>query len=208
MDDLRSVFLCSLTARLAPPREFGATPRGTRRFFPVTGGSFEGPRLRGDLLPEGGDWLVVRPDSDAEYVQDLEVRITLRTDDDALIYVRYGGVRCSHPEVQSRPLRGETVHPSEYYFRTRPVFETSVARYSWLNSIVAVGVGERLPPDRVRYSIFKILQEWSTPRPIQGGGEMEDTEEGRGSFLVAGGNGAPLLEPGPEAFDPERRSLG
>jgi hypothetical protein len=54
-------------------------------------------------------------------------------------------------------VQGETVDSSEYYFRVAPVFETGAERYAWLNKILAVGVGERLPPNMVRYSIFEIL---------------------------------------------------
>jgi hypothetical protein len=57
VEALRSIFLCSLTGLVAPPRDIGATPRGTRRYYPAIGGSFEGPRLRGEVLPDGGDWL-------------------------------------------------------------------------------------------------------------------------------------------------------
>jgi hypothetical protein len=70
---LRSIFLCSLTGLVAPPRDIGATPRGTRRYYPAIGGSFEGPRLRGEVLPDGGDWLLTRPDG----VLEQDVRITL-----------------------------------------------------------------------------------------------------------------------------------
>ena len=66
------------------PRDIGTTPRGTRRYYPAIGGSFEGPRLRGEVLPDGGNRLLIRPDG----VLKQEVRITLKTDDDAFIYVR------------------------------------------------------------------------------------------------------------------------
>src|SRR5260370_27088116 len=115
------------------------------------GGSFEGPRLRGEVLPDGGDWLLMRPDS----VLEQDVRITPKTDDGAFIYVRYAGMRHGPPEVVARLAQGETVDPSEYYFRVAPVFETGADRYAWLNSILAVGVGERLPPNMVRYSISR-----------------------------------------------------
>ena len=59
---LRSQLLCTLTGFVAAPRDVGASSRGTRRFFPAIGGSFEGPRLRGEVLPDGGDWLLTRPD--------------------------------------------------------------------------------------------------------------------------------------------------
>jgi hypothetical protein len=150
---LRSEFLCSLTGLVAPPRDIGTTTRGTRRFYPTIGGSFEGPRLRGEVLPDGGDWLLLRPDG----VLEQDVRITLKTDDGAFIYVRYAGMRHGPPEVMARLTQGETVDPSEYYFRVAPIFETGAERYVWLNKILAVGVGERLPPNMVRYSIFEIL---------------------------------------------------
>ena len=132
---LRSEFLCSLTGLVAPPRDIGATPRGTRRFYPAIGGSFEGPRLRGEVLPDGGDWLLTRPDG----VLEQDVRITLKTDDGAFIYVRYAGIRHGPPEVMARLAQGETVDPSEYYFRVAPMFETGAERYAWLNKILAVG---------------------------------------------------------------------
>ena len=81
----------------------------------------------------------------------------MKTDDGAFIYVRYAGVRHGRPEVMARLAQGETVDPREYYFRVAPMFETGAERYSWLNKILAVGVGERLAPNIVRYAIFEIL---------------------------------------------------
>ena len=49
---------------------------------PLTGGHFEGPRLRGTVLPGGSaDWLLLRADG----VLEMDLRATLRTDDGALI---------------------------------------------------------------------------------------------------------------------------
>jgi hypothetical protein len=101
---LRSEFLCSLTGFVAPLRDVGTTPRGTRRFYPVIGGSFEGPRLRGEVLPDGGDWLLLRPDG----VLEQDVRATLRTGGGAFIYVRYSGMRHGPPAVMARLAQGET----------------------------------------------------------------------------------------------------
>ena len=91
-------------------RDVGATPRGTRRFYPAISGSFEGPRLRGEVLPDGGDWLLLRPDG----VLEQDVRLILKTDDGAFICVRYAGMRHGRPEVMARLAQGETVDPSEY----------------------------------------------------------------------------------------------
>src|SRR5690349_22324737 len=74
---------------LAAPQELGDTPAGRRRIIPITGGRFEGERLRGRVLPGGADWQIVRPDG----VADLDARYTLETSDGALIYVRNHGYR-------------------------------------------------------------------------------------------------------------------
>src|SRR2546425_11126593 len=73
----------------SPPQKLGTVPHGIRSIVPVTGGDFEGPRLRGKVLPGGGDWLLLRPDG----VLELDLRITLETDDHALIYMTFQGLR-------------------------------------------------------------------------------------------------------------------
>jgi hypothetical protein len=111
----------------APPQELGAVPHGTRSIVPVTGGEFEGPRLRGRVLPGGGDWLLLRSDG----VLELDLRVTLETDDHALIYMSFQGLRHGSPDA--------------IYFRTLPRFETSTEKYAFLNRILTVGVGESRP---------------------------------------------------------------
>ena len=152
MTDLRTELLFEMSADFAEPQDVGATPAGTRRIIPVAGGTFAGPKLKGAVLPGGGDWLLIRPDS----VRQLDVRATLRTDDGHLIYVSYPGLFDVSPEVFQRLLRGEAVAPSEYYFRIMPVFETASEKYGWLNRLVAVGVGTRTPTG-VAYSVYAIL---------------------------------------------------
>jgi hypothetical protein len=153
MAELRSQPLFNLQIQLHPLQELGLTPLGQRRIIPVSGGSFEGARLRGVILPHaGGDWLLVR--SDGALQQD--VRLTLQTDDGALSYMSYRGVRHSSPEVTARLARGERVDPTEYYLRTAPFFETAAPAYAWLNKIVAVGVGERRP-NGAAYEVFEVL---------------------------------------------------
>jgi hypothetical protein len=104
------------------------------------------------VLPGGGDWLVKRADG----VNALDVRITLQTDDDELIYAHYPGLSHSSEEVAERLNRSDPVDHSEYYFRTTPLFETASAKYAWLNRIVAVGVGRRMP-GQVGYRVYAIL---------------------------------------------------
>ncbi len=87
---------------------------------------------------------------------EVDVRITVRTDDGALIYIYYRGVTNASPEIRERIQKGEDVDPSEYYFRTTPIFETGSEKYSWLNKIICVGVG-KTELKRVRYNIYQIL---------------------------------------------------
>lgn len=91
----------------------------------MSGGRFEGARLAGTILPyTGGDWLLTR--GDGSFQQD--VRMTLQTDDGALILMTYRGVRYASVEVSAKIARGEPVNRSEYYLRTIPFFETSSER--------------------------------------------------------------------------------
>lgn len=124
---------------LAPPRELGETPQGRRRIIEITGGTFSGARLQGRVLPGGADWQVIRSDG----VACLDARYTLETTDGALIYVENRGYRHGPREVIERLARGDEVDPALYYMRTTPWFETSAARYAWLNRIVCVGTGAR-----------------------------------------------------------------
>lgn len=152
MPELKSEFLFSITATVAEFFDMGPVPAGTRHVDMIGAGKFEGPRLRGDLLPGGMDMKTLRADGSMV----PNVRLVLRTDDGALIFMHYTGVRHGSPEVMARIARGEVVSPSEYYLRNTPYFETSAPKYDWLNRIVAVGVGRRMP-DHAVYDVFQIL---------------------------------------------------
>jgi hypothetical protein len=122
---MRSRPLMTLRLSTAPTQNIGPGPRGTLLVFPITGGSFEGDRLRGKVLPGGGDWVVKRPDG----LLELDLRITLETDDGALIHMTFEGIRNDGA-------------PGSPYFRTLPRYETAEAKYSFLNRLLAVGTGE------------------------------------------------------------------
>ena len=130
----------------------GAVPHGTRTTVPITGGHFEGPRLRGKVLPGGGDWTLLRADG----VLELDLRVTLETDDGALIHMASFGLRHGPPEVIAALARGETVAPVRSYFRTYPRFETAHAKYAFLNRLVAVSTADRRPEGPI-YTIDEIL---------------------------------------------------
>jgi hypothetical protein len=115
-------------------------------------GHFEGPRLRGKVLPGGGDWTLLRADG----VLELDLRVTLETDDGALIHMASFGLRHGPPEVIAALARGETVDPSTYYFRTTPRFETAHPKYAFLNRLLAVSSGDRRAAGPI-YTIDEIL---------------------------------------------------
>lgn len=134
---------------LGPPLELGKTPWGRRRVIPVTGGVFDGPLLSGTVLHGGADWQVVHDDGSAA----IDTRYALETNDGGLISVATRGVRHGAPDVLERLASGETVDPSEYYFRVAIQYETSAPAHAWLNRVVAVASAVRLP-DEVVYDAF------------------------------------------------------
>jgi len=136
---MRSRPLMTLRLNTAPTQNIGAVPRGTRVTFPITGGSFEGERLRGKVLPGGDDWTIKRLDG----VIELDLRVTLQTDDGALIHMTFEGIR-------------DDAAPGAPYFRTLPRFETSESKYSFLNRLLAVGTGE-IRPDGPVHVIEELL---------------------------------------------------
>ncbi|MER8186729.1 DUF3237 domain-containing protein [Kitasatospora sp. NPDC094015] len=143
--------LAAFEVRLDPPLDLGASHRGRRRVINIIGGTFEGPRLSGEILPGGADWQVLHPDGMAS----IDTRSTLRTHDGALLQLTTSGVRHGPPEVLRRLARGAAVDPADYYFRLFCRFETGDARYLWLNGILAVASAAR-SADAVHYEAYAV----------------------------------------------------
>ena len=133
---LQYEYLCTAEAELEAGQPVGKTPHGTRNIVYVKSGVVTGPKIKGRVLPGGGDWYTTRPDG----IGEVDVRATIETDDGALIYTHYKGV----------------INPKTGYFRTTPRYETASEKYAWLNNIVAVGVGSSIATG-VRYHIYQIL---------------------------------------------------
>ena len=146
----RPMFVMRLDVR--PLLIVGATPGSFRRIGVVPGGSFEGERMSGVVLDGGSDWQTVRRDG----ATTLNVRLVLKTTDDALICMSYQGIRHGPPDVIARVEKGEAVDPASYYFRINPLFETAAAKYDWVNRVVAVGAGYRRSDGPI-YSLFEVL---------------------------------------------------
>jgi hypothetical protein len=112
-------------------------PQGTRTIVQVVGGRLEGPRLKASVQTPAGDWITNRADGSFR----LDVRLTLKTDDGALILVTYNGI-------------GQTTNAG-VSLRIAPLFETGDSRYVWLTRLQAVGVGERVGTTG-RYDIYAL----------------------------------------------------
>jgi hypothetical protein len=149
---LRSEFLFRMSLSTGAPQGVGAVRNGELRIVPVSGGTVEGPELRGEVLPgTAADWLRVDGDGTAH----MDVRLTVRSEAGHLVFVHYTGIRTGPPEALARLNRGEAVPPEDYYFRTAVRFETGAAELGWMNRVIAVGVGQR-PPSGPVYDVYAV----------------------------------------------------
>jgi len=154
MLNLGSRPLFTILLEVLPPQMAIQAPTGLRRITVISGGRFEGEKLRGEILPVGGaDWQSVRP-GDGTWL--LDVRLGLKTDDGEHIMMSYQGLRHGPKEVLDAIARGEAVSPNDYYLRMAARFETASNKYDFLNRLIAVGVGHRLPIGAC-YQLFEIL---------------------------------------------------
>lgn len=137
---------------IAPVWELGQTSDlGIRRIFPITGGKFEGPKIKGTVLNNGADWQIVTKDG----LSIIDTRYLLQTDDSALIYLQTKGYRYGPPDIMAKIARGEVVDGNLYYFRIYMQFETSASKYLWLNRVMAFANAMRLG-NAVIYDAYEI----------------------------------------------------
>ena len=141
-----------LTSPLGGIQMLGNTPYGERRIIDILGGTVEGTKLNGKVLPGGADWQIVRADG----VVHLQARYTIETSTGGLILVNAEGYRHGPADVMAALARDETVDPARYYFRTAMRFETADPASSWLNRILAIGYGARANR-QVRIEVFEVL---------------------------------------------------
>jgi hypothetical protein len=119
-------FVYEEVVTLGPAQPVGDTPQGKRNIVPITGGTFEGPRLKGKILPGGWDWQLASPGGcftiHADYM--------IQTDDGVIINVRNVGTQCKSTDGKEGALL------------TSPAFEAPKGKYDWLNGGVYVGTLE------------------------------------------------------------------
>ncbi len=141
-----------LQATVGAPHDLGETHAGRRRVVPLTGGTFSGPGLSGELLPgASADWQLLLADG----VAIADIRYTLRCETGALLYARSRGIRHGPPAVLARIVAGEDVAPGEYTYRLSTLIETAAPELDWMNKGVFVAVGARRP-DAVVYETYLV----------------------------------------------------
>jgi len=153
MIDTRHLYDVRAVAR--PPVRTAA-PLGVRSSNIVQDGVVSGERIRGHLLPAGGDWMLV----DAAGAGHVDARYIIQTHDGAYVQVFYGGRLVFHDDALTRLRAGRPLQESDTYFRVAPTFNAPDA-YGWLNNVQAIGVG-RLEPGEdggtiVHYRVFEVL---------------------------------------------------
>jgi hypothetical protein len=137
----------TVRATIDAPLTMGKTPQGQRRVIPIAGGTFEGPGMKGTIMPGGEDWQALREDG----VTELDAHYWLRTDDGVIIRV--------HNQVLiSPPAQG--VAEAKQYTRSAVKFEAPIGKYDWLNKAVFVGTltadtTQRPPVVTLRF--FKVI---------------------------------------------------
>lgn len=148
---VRNQPIFTVDAELEAILSLGRTPYGERRVVGISGGTVQGPKLTGRILPGGADWQIIRSDGAA----DIQARYIVETDSGARVVVNSAGLRHGPPEVIERLARGDKVDPAEYYFRTVMRFETGDPGLDWLNRILALARGERLARS-VRLEVYEV----------------------------------------------------
>jgi len=123
---------------LGPATAPGDTARGGRLIIPITGGTVQGPEIKGTVMPGGWDWQLRRADGCTEVKADY----FLKTDDGVVINILNTGAICPGAAV-----------------RTHPVFEAPRGKYEWLSQNAFVGTLELAPPENgpaVKIRIYRV----------------------------------------------------
>ncbi len=140
-----------IRALIAPPLDGGAGRNGHRRVIPITGGTVEGPRLTGRVLPGGADYELQRADGASL----VEAHYTIEASDGTPIYIRNAGLFTAPAKVIARVDAGEAVGPEEYYFRTAPVFDAPDGPHGWLSDRLFVAEA-RFTPQEVTIKVYEV----------------------------------------------------
>jgi hypothetical protein len=120
-------FALQLKVTLGDAYTCGETQHGQRTIIPITGGTFEGPNIKGTIINGGADYQL---NNKATGRTELEAIYCIKTDDGVNIHVRNRGIINSGKDEQGNPT---------FYFKAAPQFEAPVdSKYAWLNNAIFV----------------------------------------------------------------------
>ena len=138
-DAIRTEFAFEIQAKIGEVILLGETKDGKRQAIPITGGSFEGAGIKGEVIPGGADYQLVRPDG----IIEVNAIYMIRTDDGAVINVDNRGII---DPTGAKP-----------YLRTAPKFAAPVGPYDWLNKHLFLS-SIHLDPDRPGYVFIRVYK--------------------------------------------------
>ncbi len=142
----------SYEATTDPTPDFiGPVAQGMRLNAYFAGGTVSGPKVNGKILPVGGDFITVRTDG----VGDIDVRLSIQTDDGALIYQTNTGVlelgENGYEDFMNMKLQEVT------QVRANIRFQTSHENYQWLNRKQCIGIGQFFALEgKVKYDVYAL----------------------------------------------------
>ena len=125
-------YIGTLYAPLDPPQVIDSS---LLIYSAQTGGWFKGPKLSATIIQPAADWLRIMPAGNVR----LDVRLTLKTDDDQFIYVTYNGIISHSKDSYDKMMKGEVLTSKDFYFITAPTMQTASEKYAWVNHVQAVG---------------------------------------------------------------------
>ncbi|WP_321996857.1 DUF3237 family protein [Draconibacterium orientale] len=147
--DFKTELMWKANVKIGTMINVGESKRGTRRVIPITGGTFSGPKINGEVLPGGEDWQLVRPDGDTE----LYARYLMKTDDGTVLQIL-------NKALMHAPAQGEE---GGFYVKSVIDIEAPIeSSYDYLNHAIFLGTLEmpQLKPNEEPYviiGVYKVL---------------------------------------------------
>jgi hypothetical protein len=151
-DPIRTQLAIELHVKLGPTEPMGPSIDGDRSVYPIVGGTFSGPGIKGRVVPGGGDFYVERPDG----VGVVDALYRLETDDGAIIIIHNKGFYIPTEAGRRKEKAGQPQQPEDRYFRTVPEFVAPKGRYDWLNRSIFVGSGADGAPGEVIIRVYRV----------------------------------------------------
>ena len=129
-------------AIIGTPHEVGVGPFGHRKYYEMTSGTLDGPRLKGRLVGSGGDWMLVGPDG----FMRMDIRVQIETEDGAIICAHYFGPAEANQKLSQAFAASTPTDFADQSIRSHWLLETGDERYAWVNQSVFVGEGRLCAP--------------------------------------------------------------